>query len=255
MALVTGAVLAFAPLAAAQDELGTLADALDPPATSEEAAGGDPADPFGSATSFLESDDGTWVLDDGVGFEELPWDTVDHGRAYRPRGFAHLGAQLRVAALLGTDGRAPEGPLVELSGFADFRYRPTGPWRFQLGVVASVQTFDSQYLGAGISKSTGALSVRARVLPINFDIGTWVNLRAGGDIGFQWSPTAGGDGLFDLAGGPTAEISVLLLDGTLELGVGGGMQLTAVTRTTRTGSYGRLAPQAVVGATVAYVVP
>src|SRR5690606_26767367 len=131
MALVTGAVLAFAPLAAAQDELGTLADALDPPATSAEAAGGDPADPFGSATSFLESDDGTWVLDDGVGFEELPWDTVDHGRAYRPRGFAHLGAQLRVAALLGTDGRAPEGPLVELSGFADFRYRPTGPWRFR----------------------------------------------------------------------------------------------------------------------------
>jgi len=226
------------------------AEALSTPAPGtpqEEAA-------FGGAASFLRQDDAPWILDDGVGVAELPWDPYDSEIGYVPRGAVHAGVQLRVAAVLGGGINVPDGPLFELSGFLDIRYRPTSPWRIRLAIAASFQSWHEQYLGAGTIVASSPFSLRTRALFLNVDLGRWVNVRVGGDIGLQWTPS-GGDGRVDVAGGPTAEITVLLLDGALEVGFAGGMQLTAYNRTSREYSSLSYAPEAVLGVTAAYVIP
>ena len=264
IAAVAALSLAMASVATAQAELGDpargaldapggepefddAAQALSPAAAREEGAA------FGGAARFLGEGE-TWILDDALGVEALPWDPYDRENGYVPRGAVHAGVQLRVAAVLGGGLNVPDGALFELSGFLDIRYRATSPWRLRLGIAASFQSWHEQYLGAGTLVSSSPFSLRLRALFLNVDLGRWINLRLGGDIGMQWSPSGGG-GRVDVAGGPIAEITLLLLDGALEVGVAVGMPLTAYNRTGREHTSVGYAPGALLGVTAAYVIP
>lgn len=214
----------------------------------------DPAS-FDEARLFLDPSGVLWVLDDGVGTDTVPWNDVDPDASYLPLGLAHGGVQLRVAALPGGTAPQLDGPLVEVFGFFDLRYSRWSAWRLRAGVALSYQPHSEQHLGGGEYIASSPLALRARVLPISFDFGRWLGLRVGGDVGAQWAPIFGGGMSTSVFGGMTSDLVVLLLDGLLEVGITGGIQWTAIHRTSRRFPYTYTTPEAVIGLTAAYLVP
>lgn len=207
---------------------------------------------FAQAESFLVDD--TWVLDDGVGIEQQPWNTYDPAASYTPRGPLRFGVQLRVGALPGGAPPAPDGPLFDVSAFLDFRYSERLLLRSRIAIAISAQPYGEEYRPGGYVVSSSPLAFRLRVYPLSFDLDRYVAFRVAGEIGVQWMPQPGNDGgATGFFYGGTVELVGLLLDGQLELGVFGGMQGTGIAVLTRTGSYQATHVDGVVGATIGYL--
>ncbi|MFK7986462.1 MAG: hypothetical protein AB8I08_10550 [Sandaracinaceae bacterium] len=184
-------------------------------------------------------------LDDGLG-EEMPWDDYDPYTEHGPKGLVHLGGQLRGSGLISTrEGHVPDGLSIELVALADLRFSRRSPWHFRVGLGISWQSHVENFLGAGrtVTSSPGAL--RLRIQPFAMDIGRYVAVRLGPSIGVQLIPRVNNtatrsttDGfVYEAFGGGTAELSVRLLDGLLEFGVHGGVQLTGVGDAQRPGDF------------------
>lgn len=205
-----------------------------------------------------------WDLDDGVGTDEVPWDDYDPVEAYEPHGTVHAGVFLRVAAMQPV-APFPGGPLVELSGALDVRYRWDRPWGIRFALALSYQEYRAEELGGGTFIGTSPLALRVRVMPLSVDIGRWLALRVGGDIGAQWVPESNGNMHAVATGGVSGDFVVKLFEGTVELGITGGVQTTAATTLARTdplyGYYGlhstgdSIQVQTFVGATLGYLFP
>ncbi len=194
-----------------------------------------------------------WVLDDGIGTEQVPWDDFDPAEHFLPRGTVHLGVNLRIAALPGGAPGIPEGPLVEAGLFLDIRYRRELPWRLRIALALNYQPYASENLGAGTTIESSPFAFRLRISPLSFDIGEWVTIRIGGEIGGQSTPQPGTNGSTAFLGGMANELVIRLLDGTLEAGATVGFQTTAAGRTTRAGYGTSLTAEAVIGVTVGYI--
>lgn len=257
-----------APADAADDQAEAPADELADideaePSAAPDAEGGSPASDDPSLREFeeleeflgIEQRSGTWVLDDGIDEDAVEWDDFDRESAYLPRGLVHFGVGTRIAAMPGggTGLPAPDGPMVEVSFLADFRYTQRRPWRMRLALAINYQPYDEENVGAGTTIAQSPFAMRLRVMPLSFDIGHWVGVRIGMESGIQWAPGAGPDGgEMTLLLGSTGEIVLNLLDGLLEVGLVGGMQLTAVGRSSRSGYGTDLRPEGIVGATAGY---
>ena len=248
------ALLACAVPAAAQEELEELAPA--PEEEEEEAPAQDdvaaPAqDEFEDAAAEL---DDVWNLDDGQG-AELAWDSFDPAAHYLPRGIVHLGVQLRVGGVFGGRAPVPDGPLGDLGVFVDLRFSPRGPLRMRIGLAVSAQAFDERNRGSGMWEASSPVAIRARVTPIGVDITDWIAIRPTVDLGAQWTRRPDNDSgewsfFFALSG----EAMLRLLDGTLEVGIFGGFQLTGIGVTSRGPYYyGDNTPQAALGVTSAWM--
>jgi hypothetical protein len=227
---------------------------LDPGASdpSPETPTVDPSD-FDAAERDLGQARTPWVLDDGVTDAQVPWDDFDPGAEYTPRDPIHLGAQLRFGALPGGAVPLPDGPLVELGGILDGRYSPRSPWHLRVVLAASFQLPGDENLGAGVHSTTSPFALKIRLLPIAVDLEQWGALRAGAEIGVQYVPQLGGGGEWEMLPGFSGEAVVRLLDGRLEVGAFGGIQWTAVGRSSRSGYSWRLELEGVIGVTVGYL--
>ena len=243
-----------APSDAAPSE--TAASAAVGDASSVEAEASEPAvDPadFDGAERDLGQTRGVWVLDDGVGLAEVPWDDFDPGAEYTPRDPIHLGIQLRVGALPGGSYPLLDGPLIELGAIFDARYSARSPWHMRVLLAASFQNPADENLGAGVHVFSSPFALKLRVLPISIDLQQWGALRAGGEIGIQYVPQLGGDGIWMVLPGVNGEAVVRLLDGVLEIGAFGGFQWTGIGRSTRSGFFQELGFEGVVGVSVGYL--
>ncbi|MCB9592065.1 MAG: hypothetical protein H6719_04975 [Sandaracinaceae bacterium] len=178
----------------------------------------------------------TWTLDDGVGADEVPWDTFDPSYDYFPRGPLQVGLEARISALPTTSLATSPRPQLELHGFLNFRYSARSPWQMRVGVAIAWEPHESTNLGGGTFVTTSALYVRLRVLPLSVDFGRNFGLRAGPDVGFQYAPSPGGGAILFAAGG-TAQIVARTDDGRFEAGVHAGAQLTGIDRLERPNPY------------------
>lgn len=191
---------------------------------------------FENVEPLLEVEPLSLTLDDGLG-DETPWTDYDAYTEHGPPGLVHLGGQLRVSALFETQqDRVPTGPSIELAALADFRFSRRSPWHFRVALGISWQTHVERFLGAGRTVTSSPGAIRLRIQPLALDIGRFVAIRLGPSIGAQLVPrvnetptSASVDGFaVEVFGGGSAEIALRLLDGLLEIGVHGGMQLTGV---------------------------
>lgn len=185
-----------------------LAFACAAPRAAQAQASEERAQDFDEAALFLDPSSVVWVLDDGVGTDDAPWQDADPERSYLPFGQVHAGAHVRIAALPGgSDPLQGDGPLLELGGFLDIRYGRYSPWRLRLAVAVSYQPNESRYLGAGTTQASSSGALRFRAQPIAFDIGQWIVVRAGCDLGLQWSPSDPVGGVrTDLFGALTGDV-------------------------------------------------
>ncbi|MEC7524229.1 MAG: hypothetical protein VYE22_30385 [Myxococcota bacterium] len=236
-------------------ELEAPVDELDgdapPPAANDDGFESAFDDEFAELDGYLGVQRGVWVLDDGGG--DAPWQDYDPPHSYQGRSLVRFGAQLRVAALPGGKPPVPEGPLGELGFVLDARYSAFSAWHFRAVLAVSAQTVGRAYMGGGEVAISSPFAMRLRLMPIAFDIGQYVALRTGPEIGMQWAENAGAGGTFEVLLGHIGEIVVRLLDERLEVGVHFGVQLTALGRVTRTNFGRELVPQGVVGGSVAWL--
>jgi hypothetical protein len=185
--------------------------------------------------------DRVWVLDDHRG-EEVPWDDFDPRAEYLPRGEFHLGVQVR-AGLLPGHSEIPWGPFLECGLVLDIRYSRTSPWHMR-GVIAF--SWQNQ-----TSTSPGATFL-FRLLPLTIDLGDWIVVRAGGQIGAHWLQSPGG-GALEFHGGANGEIALKLIDGRLELALTGGFQTSRFRRGDDWGAWTDTAITAMAGGHIGYV--
>jgi hypothetical protein len=208
---------------------------------------------FARASDALRED--VLVLDDGVDAEEVPWETYDAAASYGPRGNAHLGLSLRVGGIIATSDEVPDGVLADLSAFVDIRYVQTKPFRLRIAVAFAGQTYNAADRSGGVYVASSPFSARIRLFPLSIDILNFLTVRAAGEIGIQWAPTPDGSGVVAPFYGASAEIVVLTLDSTLEIGALGGFQFTTVAGLNREWGWQQQSFDAVLGAMVSYVVP
>ncbi len=211
---------------------------------------------FDEAASVID-ETSEWILDDGVTPAEVPWNDFDPAEAYDPHGTVHGGVALRLA-FIAPGGAVPGGPLIEMSGTLDVRYRWNSPFGIRIGIGLSYQDYVAEELGGGTFVSTSPGALRFRVLPLSVDLGRYVALRAGFNLGAQWVPMPNGGHAAFTTGG-SGEAVVKLFGGTVELGIVGGVQLTALTTVSRCTYYcsdgDGMQAQAFVGGTMGYVFP
>lgn len=200
------------------------------------------------------ADGEAWVLDDGVGLDEVTWDPLPTGSPLVPRGRLHFGATLRVAALPADSSPAPDGPQVELGVLLDFRIRERSPFHMRAVLSISGRPHGDRWRGAGITDSAGPLAVRLRLMPLSVHLAEWLALRVGAAVSVDWVPAPLGDTVA-VGGGVDTEIVARFDDGQFEVGITGGLQLDAVGRTTRTGVEQAIAPEPMIGLVASWVAP
>jgi hypothetical protein len=214
------------------------------------------ADEFAQAAALEGESSAIWILDDGIGVDDVPWNEYDAQASYLPRERLHFGAMLRAAWLPGGGPMVPEGPVFDLSGFLDYRYSDRSPIRFRIAIALTAQDYRDENVGAGMWRTSSPWSLRLRIYPFSIDIQHLVTLRVAGDLGFQWYPRPDVEsGGIAFMTGTTGEALLRFLDGALEVGVYGGIQTTAVATTSRVNAYDSLQVQGVLGGLVGYNAP
>jgi hypothetical protein len=198
--------------------------------------------------------DDVWTLDDGAG-DDLVWNDYDPSAEYAPRGMAHLGVQLRVGGLFGGGQPLTDGGLGDLSVFFDLRYAQRGPIRLRIALAFSAQTYGERNAGSGTWEASSPFALRARVYPVSVDITDWIVLRPAVELGAQWTERPDNDrGEWAFFFGLTGEAMLRLLEGSFEVGLFGGFQLTAVGVTSRgPWHYHRMPMQGALGLTAAWM--